>query len=181
MRQLDGQNLIGEITIDELQQSIGSSVTFSACVHKLRKMSGFTFIILRTGKYILQSVYTTECKGDFESLMEGAYITITGVVKEDKRANYGFEIELSEFEILSTPKAEYPLHVSAKKLGCSVETTMNYRSVALRHPLTRAVFKISEGVVSGFTPIHRLFAEACGNFQKFADRRLVYKVYCDIA
>ena len=43
-----------------------------------------------------------------------------------------------------------PLHVSDKHLGCTLETNMEYRSVALRHPDTRAVFKISEGVVSGF-------------------------------
>lgn len=150
MQQIDGQQLIGEITVDELKQSIGSSVAFSACVHKIRSMGAFSFIILRTGRYILQSVYTPDCAGDFDSLCEGAYITVSCTVKEEKRANYGIELTLNKFEILSKPKAEYPLHVSSKKLGCSVETSMSYRSVALRHPLTRAVFKVSEGVVSGF-------------------------------
>ena len=48
-------------------------------------MSGFSFVILRTGRYILQSVYSKDkCKGDFDSLCEGAYIKITGDVKEEK-------------------------------------------------------------------------------------------------
>ena len=151
MQTIDGSQLINEITLDDLKNAAGGSITFSACVHKLRKMSGFSFIILRTGRYILQSVYkSSDCEGSFEQLCEGAYIKITGTVKEEIRANYGYEITLSSFTVLSVPAEEYPLHVSGKKLGCSVETSMTHRSVALRHPEQKAVFKISEGVVSAF-------------------------------
>lgn len=150
MQKIDGSKLVTEIDICDIEKADGGSITFCACVHKLRKMSGFTFVILRTGRYILQSVYTKECAGDFDGLCEGAYIKITGDVKKEERANYGYEITLSSFEILSKPAEEYPLHVSSKKLGCSIETSMSHRSVALRHPEQRAIFKISEGVVSGF-------------------------------
>lgn len=151
MRTMDGSGLIDEITLNDLESAVDKSISFCACVHKIRKMSGFSFIILRTGKYILQSVYTKKgCTGNFDTLCEGAYVSITGYVKQEERANYGYEITLSEFEILSLPKDEYPLHVSSKKLGCSIETSMEHRSVALRHPEQRAVFKIAEGVVSGF-------------------------------
>ncbi len=150
MLQIDGKKLIGEVTLDDIEQAVGSEITFSACVHKLRKMSGFTFVILRTGKYVLQAVHDKNCASDLAELCEGAYIEITGEVKREPRAPYGYEITLKRFTVLSKPAAEYPLHVSDKVLGCSLETNMAYRSVALRHPLTRAVFKISEGVVSGF-------------------------------
>ncbi|MGN0149724.1 MAG: aspartate--tRNA(Asn) ligase [Clostridia bacterium] len=149
MQQIDGQKLISELTLDDFENA--DEITFSACVHKLRKMSGFSFVILRTGKYLLQSVYMPDkCTGDFNSLCEGAYITVTGNVTSESRAPYGYEITLTSFEILSLPAAEYPLHVSSKNLGCSLETNMAHRSVALRHPHQRAVFKIAEGVVSGF-------------------------------
>lgn len=151
MEKIDGSKLLHEITTDDLAKAEGGSITFSACVHKLRKMSGFAFVVLRTGRYILQSVYSADkCEGDFDALCEGVYVKITGDVKKEERANYGYEITLTSFEILSKPKEEYPLHVSSKHLGCSIETSMEHRSVALRHPEQRAVFKISEGVVSGF-------------------------------
>lgn len=150
MQKIDGSQLISELTLDDLEKAVGGSVTFCACVHKLRKMGSFTFVILRTGRYILQSVYTKDSKGDFASLTEGAYIKVTGNVLKEERANYGYEITLSDFEILSSPAEEYPLHVSSKKLGCSIETSMAHRSVALRHPEQKAVFKFSEGVISGF-------------------------------
>ncbi len=164
MQKIDGQSLIHELTLDDLHASLGGEVTFAACVHKIRNMGGFSFIILRTGRYLLQSVYTADdCTGDFAALTEGAYVRVTGSVKEERRAVNGYEIVLSSFEILSSPKKEYPLHVSSRELGCSLETNMDYRSVALRHPHQRAVFKISEGICTafrefmigeGFTEIH---------------------------
>lgn len=151
MQQISGQELIHEITLEDLEKAVDGEVKFCACVHKVRSMGGFSFIILRTGKYLLQSVYEEKtCSGDMEALCEGAYIEVTGTVKKEPRANHGYEITLSHFDILSTPAEEYPLKVSSKNLGCSLETNMSHRSVALRHPQERTVFKIAEGVVSGF-------------------------------
>lgn len=151
MQKIDGSQLIDEITLSDLEKAVDGKVSFGACVHKIRKMSGFAFVILRTGKYILQSTYSKkDCDSDINSICEGTYINVTGTVKREPRANYGYEITLSSFDVLSRPKEEYPLHVSSKKLGCSIETSMTHRSVALRHPEQRAVFKIAEGVVSGF-------------------------------
>ena len=151
MQQISGKELISELTLEKLESACGSEITFSACVHKIRDMGGFSFVILRTGRYLLQSTYSADtCKGKLDDLCEGAYVTINGMVKEEKRAAHGYEIVLTNFEVLSKPAAEYPLHVSDRHLGCSLETNLEYRSVALRHPDTRAVFKVTEGVVSGF-------------------------------
>lgn len=151
MQQIDGQSLVSELTLDDLKKAVGGEITFCACVHKLRKMSAFAFVIVRTGRYILQAVYEDDkCKADLKGLCEGSYIELTGSVKEEPRANYGYEITLSDFKILSVPAAEYPLHVSDRVLGCTLDTNLSHRSVALRHPHERAVFKIAEGVVSGF-------------------------------
>lgn len=151
MQQINGQSLIKEITLDDLEQAVGKDITFSACVHKLRRMSGFTFVILRTGRYILQAVHIPElCKQPLSELCEGAYVQITGNVKLEKRASCGYEITLGSFKVLSRPAAEYPLHVSDRYLGCTLDTNLSNRSVALRHPRERAVFRISEGIVTGF-------------------------------
>lgn len=41
MQKIDGSQLISEITLDDLQKAVGGSISFCACAHKLRKMSGF--------------------------------------------------------------------------------------------------------------------------------------------
>ena len=151
MKKTDGTMFPEEITLEKIKSCTGSEISFCACVHKIRHMSGFSFVLLRSGSYVFQSVYSPEiCEGDFDALCEGAYVEICGSVAEEKRAAYGIEITLKSFRILSKPKEQYPLHVSDKKIGCPIETSMQYRSVALRNPIERAVFKISEGVCGGF-------------------------------
>ena len=56
MQQIGSKELIREITLDDLEQAVGSRITFCACVHKIRSMSGFSFIILRTCL-----LYTSRC------------------------------------------------------------------------------------------------------------------------
>lgn len=151
MQMIDDQSAMQTLTIDALKGSVGGSITFCACVHYIKKMSGFAFVILRTGKYVLQSVYEKDkCRGSLSDISEGCYIKLTGEVYEEERAALGVEIKLSEFIVLSRPAAEYPLHIKARELGCTIDTKLEYRSAALRNPKERAVFKISEGVCEGF-------------------------------
>jgi len=151
MHTLDGTELIKQFDIEHLKTNVGRVVTINACVHKIKEMGAFAFVMLRTGRYVVQSVYTNEgCKAPLSDIKEGYYITATGKVREEPRAIYGYEIELNDFTVLSVPAEDYPLHVSARKLGCSIEANLKYRSVALRNPHERAAFKIAEGVCEGF-------------------------------
>lgn len=151
MQKLDGDIIKGILSPEDILQRVGQTLTVDACVHKIRQMSGFSFVLLRTGRYVFQSVFDPNvCKSDLDTIKEGCYIRAQGTVKEDKRANYGIEIVLEGFELLTSPNADYPLRVSDKRLGCSLETNLEYRSVALRNPFERAAFKATEGVISGF-------------------------------
>lgn len=151
MQMIEDQAVLQTLTFDELKNAAGGSITFCACVHYIKKMGGFAFVILRTGKYVLQSVYSEDkCSGSLSDISEGCYIKLTGEVYEEERAALGYEISLLEFTVLSKPAAEYPLHIRARELGCTIDTKLEYRSTALRNPKERAVFKISEGVCEGF-------------------------------
>lgn len=164
MRMTDGTKVPTIVSLEEIKDSEGGVIFINACVHKIRNMSGFSFVILRTGQLIIQSVYEPkECEDDIAELTEGMYIEAEGIPHAEPRAEGGVELTLRGFKILSCPKEQYPLHVSDKKIGCPIETSMQYRSTALRNPMERAVFKISEGVCgafrefmikSGFTEIH---------------------------
>jgi nondiscriminating aspartyl-tRNA synthetase len=114
-------------------------------------MSGFAFVTLRTGRYLIQSVYSeSDCKDTLDGVREGCYVKVTAAVKAEERAYNGIELTLKTIEILSKPTADYPLHVSKRRLGCSLDVNLDNRSVALRNPYERATFKFQEGVVSGF-------------------------------
>ena len=159
MDQIAGVELVKELDIEAVKRNPEVLVTIDACVHKIRTMSEFAFIILRTGKYLIQAIYEeSKCRNKLDEIKVGSYIKAKGYPKLDDRANLGFELTLESFEVVSQPAADYPLNVGHKKLGCGLEANLDNRSVALRNPREKAIFKIQEAVVSGF----REFMESQG-------------------
>lgn len=151
MIKIDGSQLIKEFDVKEAQNSIGKDIEISACVHKVRKMSEFAFVVLRTGRHLIQTIYSPEdCSDSLDDVREGCYVKIVGNVKEDERAYNGIEILLKSIEVIAKMYNDYPLHVSHKKLGCSLDINLDLRSVSLRNPYERAILKIQEGVCNGF-------------------------------
>lgn len=151
MLKVGGKDIIGEFTIEDAKSKVGGEISMNACVHKVKAMGGFAFVILRTGRYLIQSIYTEgECADPISDIREGCYVSVTGIVKEEPRAYNGVEITLKSIKLLSRPSADYPLHVSQRKLGCSLDVNLDQRSVSLRNPYERAAFKFQEGVANGF-------------------------------
>jgi len=151
---LKGEGLAAAFTMDMLIPN--TEIEFCACVHKVKKMGAFAFLILRTGRYLIQSVYEQGvCSGSLEGIYQGCYVKVKGMVKAEKRAMLGAEIRLADISLLSAPKEEYPLKVADKKLGCSLEINLQHRTVALRNPMERAVFQVAESVVTAFAQFMR--------------------------
>ena len=151
MIKVSGSTVIGEFDLAETLEKDGQETEFSACVHKVKKMGGFAFVILRTARYLIQSVYDEkECSDSLDGIKEGCYVTVKGIVKKEDRAYNGLEIHLTGIKLLSKPSAEYPLKVSQRSLGCGLDINLDLRSVSLRNPRERAVFKFQEGVAEAF-------------------------------
>ncbi|MDR2656164.1 MAG: aspartate--tRNA(Asn) ligase [Oscillospiraceae bacterium] len=131
-------------------ESEGREVTVQACVHRVRKMSGFAFIILRTGRYLLQALWNPDCKNGIDGLRDGCYGEFCGLVRAQPKAPLGHEIVLSGWKALSGASEEFPLKISQRSLGCSLDANLDHRSVALRNPKERAVFHVSQAVESAF-------------------------------
>ena len=149
--QIDGNTLTKVFVLQDALNSIGKEIEFKACVHKVRQMSNFSFIILRTSRYLVQSVYSPEnCPDSLDGIKEGCFVNVKGIVTANQKGNYGIELQLNSISLISKPAFEYPLRVSDKKLGCALDINLDNRSVALRNVQQRAIFKFQEGVVGGF-------------------------------
>ncbi len=131
----------------------GEQVVLRGMVHTIRDMSEFAFIVLRKREGLVQGVYNpnaTNC--NLKELKEGTTVEVTGVVEREERAPHGFEIQLSEVVILSSPlmDATLPLPIAKWKMNTTLETKVALRPISLRNIRERAVFKIQEGLVRGF-------------------------------
>lgn len=149
--QVDGNTINKVFSLEYAKSNIGKEIEFKACIHKIRQMSGFSFVVLRTSRYLIQSVYNpNDCKDSLDGIKEGCFVDVKGVVTENEKGFYGIEIKLSSISMISKPHYEYPLRVSDKKLGCALDINLDNRSVSLRNARQRAIFKLQEGIVGGF-------------------------------
>ncbi|MCD8096067.1 MAG: aspartate--tRNA(Asn) ligase [Ruminococcus sp.] len=157
-------SLVKEFSLDDAKKNVGSPIELKACVHRIRRMSGVTFIVLRTAQATIQAVYSeNDCADSIQGLREGFFVWAKGIVKENEKDANGIEIQLSNIQLISVPKEEIPLKIAQGRLNCSLDTKLDNRAAALRNPYERAIFKLQEGIVHGmhifmkqndFTEIH---------------------------
>ncbi len=151
-RTLNGEKLICEYTKNFALENVGKDVEINGCVHKIRNMGSISFVILRTARNIVQTVYSSsDCKDNIDNLKEGFFVKVRGKISANEKAPDGVEILLSSVKVMSVPKAEYPLKISQGKLNCAIDVNLDLRSVALRNPYEKAVFKLQEGLCQGFS------------------------------
>ena len=135
----------------ELKNCIGTTVRIHGCIYKIRKMSDFAFVLLRTKRSIVQCVYSVEFSHfQLEELTEESCVVITANVIAEERSKTGYELQMTEVEILSVPEAPVPIVINQKKVDTSIENLLNYRPVTLRNERERAIFKLQEGICRGF-------------------------------
>ena len=130
-------------------------ITVAGAIHRIRHMSGFSFLILRTARELIQCVADTDMIS-LDGICEGCTVEASGLVHVDPKSRSGPEIRLRTLIILSSPVAEMPFVLGKKVLDISLNTNLDNRSIALRHPLERARFQIQEGIGRSF---RRYFTE----------------------
>ena len=128
-------------------------VRLNGCIHSIRNMGEFSFILIRKGDGLVQCVLEEKkAPCNAKELKEGMCIELEGILNLDERAPHGFEVRISKLHILSSPKegSRFPLPISKWKMNASLEAKLTYRPVSLRNVRERAIFKIQEGIVRAF-------------------------------
>lgn len=145
------EGMRNEAETARLGEYTGQTVNLHGAVHKIRKMSGFAFVLLRTGREVLQCVYSEEfSEFPLEELREESCIRVEALVAAEERSRTGWELKLLRVEVLSEPEEVLPVVINGKKLEASLETILDYRPVTLRNEKERAVFRIEAGMAEGF-------------------------------
>lgn len=144
------ENIISDFNSGQIKD--GDTVCLKGVIHRLRKMSGFAFVIVRTSRRVVQCVYepAEEAEVKIADLSEESSVKIRGTVKSDKRSVLGFEIHITEIDILSTPADTLPININKRGLDCNIDVKLDLRPISLRNPKERAVIKLVEGIMIAF-------------------------------
>ena len=130
------------VEIRQLGEHLGEQVTVRGWVEATRGHGKVSFTVLRDGTGVLQGVLLKETVDNAtwdvqQSLTQESVVALTGEVKEDARAPGGYELGVTEVELLSSAE-EYP--IQPKEHG--VDFLLDHRHLWLRSSMQRAGLRV---------------------------------------
>ncbi len=155
MNKINGEITTADVPYSEFSKYDGKIVSVSGYVHRIREMTGFSFVIIRTARETIQCVYAPEFS-DYrwdEKLCEEACVKVFGKVvgSKDRDGNDRYELQIHDIKILSLPADTLPIVINKKQLdNIQLNTVLDLRPVSMRNPKERAIFKLQEGIARGF-------------------------------
>lgn len=151
MKMINGSTENNNMETENIINNIGNRIKLHGSIYKIRKMSGFAFVLLRIKRAVIQCIFSEEfSKFNLNILKEESCIKLTGDVVKEERSKTGWELHMIDVDILSEPIAESPIVINNKKVDTSLENLLDYRPITLRNEKERAIFKLQEGICNGF-------------------------------
>ncbi|MCX8178869.1 MAG: aspartate--tRNA(Asn) ligase [Candidatus Aenigmarchaeota archaeon] len=124
-------------------------------VDEIRDLGGIKFFKLNTPNGYIQITINKkdinqQLLKKFESLTRQSCISVTGKENKNEKAPGGIEIFPTQLEIFSIAHSPLPLDPSGKT-PAELDTRLEWRSLDLRSPKNRAIFKIQSKIIQGMT------------------------------
>ena len=134
--------------IQDIAKAEGQTVTLQGWLHNRRSSGKIHFLQVRDGSGFIQAVMSKAAVGDetflkADHLGQESSISVTGLVRADKRAPSGYEIDVSAFEVIS-PATDYP--ITPKEHG--VDYLMDRRHLWIRAPRQQAILRVRHEVIN---------------------------------
>lgn len=149
----------------------GGHVTLKGTIYRIKEMSGFAFVNIRSSRIVFQCVWDAEKSGcDIKNFSPEESVLIDGVLVKKERSRLGFDIFIQNMTRISGRAESLPIEISndRKVENLNLNTLLDNRVLSLRNAKTRAVFRVCDGVLYAF----RTFLRGEG-FTEFIPPRLV--------
>ncbi|HSQ76189.1 MAG TPA: asparagine--tRNA ligase [Bacteroidota bacterium] len=133
--------------IEDLPGHAGQSVTLHGWLYNKRSSGKIRFVVMRDGTGLVQGVLAKgsvpeEVFNRFDELTQESSFSMTGVVRQEKRAPGGFEMDVSELTIIHVAH-EYP--ITPKEHG--IDFLMDRRHLWLRSSRQNAILRVRHQVI----------------------------------
>lgn len=143
--------MVQRILVDELVGHAGERATVMGWLHRQRRLSQVTFLILRDRSGLGQVVIDDAAQADeVADLVPESVLAITGDVVASAQAPGGAELHNPKIEVLSAPAEAPPVELWRPKLSVQLPRLLDLAPVILRHPRQRAVFELAAASIAGF-------------------------------
>lgn len=139
--------------IIDCNQKVGEAVKIEGWVHVRRDHGKIVFLDVYDRSAVVQVVVEGDLAGD---LHPQDVVSIEGEVSERPEKLFNpnlptgkIEIQAKKIEVLSKAE-ELPFDMGGKELDLQLPTLLDFRSLTLRHPKVKAIFKVQEALMQGF-------------------------------
>ena len=143
--------------ISEVKDSQDETILLRGWVYKIIDLSNIVFVKLRDKSGIIQLVTNKE---QIEGLKLENAIEVIGKKSKNEKAPGGIEIIVDEIKILGrTYYDKLPFEINSYKNKAALETQLDHRTIALRRPEIRAIFKVQNKqmmVGAGFERVYEI-------------------------
>ncbi len=136
-----------KIYIEELAHHVGNEITIRGWLYNKRSSGKIRFLVVRDGTGILQCVLvkqnlSEEIFAKFDELTQESSFTVTGKIKEEPRSPGGFEMKVTNLEVINIAK-DYP--ITPKEHG--VDFLMDIRHLWLRSSRQHAIMRVRHQII----------------------------------
>jgi nondiscriminating aspartyl-tRNA synthetase len=134
-----------------LSQKAGRRATVQGWVHRRRRLSGVTFLIVRDRSGLTQVVISNDDRPEqLEGLSEETVVSVDGMVTPNTKAPGGFELTDPHVTKLSPRAVTAPAELWRPRLGASLPMLLDHAPVLWRHRTQQAIWRLAAASLRGF-------------------------------
>ncbi len=135
------------VYIEDIAAHVGQQVTIRGWLHNRRSSGKIHFLVIRDGTGFIQAVMSKsavpeEVFRSADHLSQETSVIVTGTVRQDKRAPGGYEIDVSNLDIVSGSE-NYP--ITPKEHG--TDYLMDRRHLWIRSERQAAILRVRHEVI----------------------------------
>jgi asparaginyl-tRNA synthetase len=137
-------------SIAEIGRHEGQSVTIRGWLYNLRESGKLLFPIFRDGTGVIQGVVAKnavppEVFAAVKGLTQESAVIVQGKVRADKRAPGGYELDVSDVQVVQRVPEDDPYPISLKDHG--VDFLMEHRHLWVRSPRQAAILRVRAEII----------------------------------
>ena len=138
------------VEIRNVSGFVGQEVVVQGWLYNLRESGKLLFPLFRDGTGIIQGVVvksavTADVFARVRELTQESSVRVTGKVRADQRALGGFELDVSDVEVLQLIPLDHPYPITPKEHG--IEFLMDHRHLWLRSVRQRAILGVRHEII----------------------------------
>ncbi|HXP15972.1 MAG TPA: asparagine--tRNA ligase [Terriglobales bacterium] len=138
------------VTIVEIGEHEGQTVTIRGWLYNLRESGKLLFPQFRDGSGVIQGVVpksavAPEVFDAIKNLTQESSVIVEGKVRADKRAPGGYELDVSGIQVVQRVSENDPYPISLKEHG--VDFLMEHRHLWMRTPRQAAILRVRAEII----------------------------------